>query len=118
MNLPSASPNENMKTDSAINPMPARRAERSSAPVEIFARKFMCGYLREATQASRLSGNRKTFSRHSGMRHLAQAWNDGGWLPPPDRCDTDVTNLPQEKQPWPSSIPPRIAWGRNNGGAR
>ena len=30
MNLPSASPNENMKIDSSINPMPASRAERSS----------------------------------------------------------------------------------------
>src|ERR1700732_356899 len=37
MNFPSASPNENMNIDSSINPMPARRAERSSNPVEIFA---------------------------------------------------------------------------------
>ena len=30
MNFPSASPNENMKIDSSIKPMPASRAERSS----------------------------------------------------------------------------------------
>ena len=41
MNLPSASPNENMKTASTINPMPARRAERSSAVMEIFARRLI-----------------------------------------------------------------------------
>ena len=40
MNFPSASPNENMKTPSIINPMPASRAERSSA-IEGFARRVM-----------------------------------------------------------------------------
>ena len=41
MYLPSASPNENMKTDSTINPIPARRAERSSAALEIFAKRLI-----------------------------------------------------------------------------
>src|SRR6185369_3522517 len=40
MNLPSASPHENMSIDNSINPMPARGAERSSAG-EIFARMLM-----------------------------------------------------------------------------
>jgi hypothetical protein len=41
MNLPSASPNENMKIASSISPMPASRAERSSSPVEIFESSVM-----------------------------------------------------------------------------
>src|SRR6478752_168452 len=41
MNLPSASPNENMNIDSSISPMPARRAERSSVPVEILASRLI-----------------------------------------------------------------------------
>jgi hypothetical protein len=41
MNFPSASPNENMNIDSSINPMPARRAERSSAAVEILAKRVI-----------------------------------------------------------------------------
>ncbi len=41
MNLPMASPNENMKIESSINPMPARRAERSAAAVEILASRVM-----------------------------------------------------------------------------
>src|SRR5882724_2662414 len=41
MNLPMASPNENMKIDSSINPTPARRAERSSEVVEIFVNRLI-----------------------------------------------------------------------------
>src|ERR1700687_1555536 len=41
MNFPSASPNENMNIDSSIKPMPARRAERSSNPVEILAMRVI-----------------------------------------------------------------------------
>src|SRR6266404_6691868 len=41
MNFPSASPNENMNIDSSINPMAGRRAERSSAAVEILANRLM-----------------------------------------------------------------------------
>src|SRR6266403_375258 len=41
MNFPSASPNENMKIDNNISPMPARRAERSSAAVEIFVSRLI-----------------------------------------------------------------------------
>src|SRR5881397_3503567 len=43
MNFPSASPNENMNIDSSINPMPARRAERSSAAMEIFVSRVIQG---------------------------------------------------------------------------
>src|SRR5271169_5957793 len=41
MNLPMASPNENMKIDSSINPTPARGAERSSVDAEIFDSRFI-----------------------------------------------------------------------------
>src|SRR5205807_4469088 len=41
MNFPSASPNENMNIDNSINPMPARRAERSSAAGEILAKRVI-----------------------------------------------------------------------------
>src|SRR5882724_13617586 len=41
MNLPSASPNENMQTAASIRPMPARRAERSSVVAGILASKFI-----------------------------------------------------------------------------
>src|SRR5471032_412676 len=92
MNLPSASPNENMKTASTINPMPARRAERWLVVIDIFARKFMCDYLREARQPSRLSGNRKSFSRHSEMCPLAQARNDGSYC----RHNTSAVLVPQQ----------------------
>jgi hypothetical protein len=44
MNFPSASPNENMNIDNSISPMPARRAERSSAAVEIFVSRLMGDY--------------------------------------------------------------------------
>src|SRR5689334_10688171 len=37
MYLPSASPNENRKIENSIRPMPASRAERSSADAEILA---------------------------------------------------------------------------------
>src|ERR1019366_5610700 len=95
MNLPSASPNENMKTASTINPMPARRAERWAGGIEIFARRFMCDYLREARKPSRLSGNRKSFSRHSAMRPLAQARNDGSYC----RHNTSAVPVRQQLSP-------------------
>src|SRR6266480_4157150 len=41
MNFPSASPNENMNIDNSINPIPARRAERSSAAGEILAKRVI-----------------------------------------------------------------------------
>src|SRR6266446_3053740 len=41
MNFPSASPNENMNIDNNISPMPARRAERSSAAGEILAKRVI-----------------------------------------------------------------------------
>src|SRR6516162_6972379 len=41
MNLPSASPKENMQTPASIRAMPASRAERSSVATEIFLKKFI-----------------------------------------------------------------------------
>src|SRR6267142_3988615 len=79
MNFPSASPNENMNIDNSINPIPARRAERSSAALEILASRLIWDSLKGEL---RLSGCWNCLQRHSGMRPLAQARNpySRSWL--------------------------------------
>jgi hypothetical protein len=66
MNLPSVSPNENMQTAASIRAMPASRAERSSAVVEIFARIPIKAFGEEESAGVPLSGCRKPLQRHSG----------------------------------------------------
>src|SRR5664279_3606051 len=100
MYLPSASPNENMKIDSSISPIPASRAERASSPVEIFANRLMLDSLEDR---ARLSGCGHSLHRHSGMvrrtrpgisrfrvRGFASPRNDETVLPRQHLCDTDM----------------------------
>src|SRR5258708_37075918 len=100
MNLPSASPNENMKIDSSISPMPARRAERSSAKVESFPKRFNgdCGIASGAfrsgpgaLQAFHLAGFKAVDAR------AKPGHDESGGLPRHWRCDTDRRVRPLEK---------------------
>src|SRR5664279_2118048 len=99
MNLPSASPKENMKIDSSISPMPATRAERWSY-VDGFAKRLILDSLKDR---ARLSGCGHSLHRHSGMvrrtrpgisrfrvRGFASPRNDETVLPRQHLCDTDM----------------------------
>src|SRR6202043_2414449 len=123
MNFPSASPNENMNIDSSINPMPARRAERSSNPVEIFANTLIrfsavggseVAYQvaetpssvipgaptgpRQARPDDRLRANAE--SRDSGFSPAGCPGRTGHErLPRRYRCDTDRPSLQTQENP-------------------
>jgi hypothetical protein len=86
MNFPVASPNENKKIDSSMSPMPASRAERSSAGVDILVSKLM-GFLPCNAQSSSTYQVRRNFLQPQGRgANSDQTWNG---LPRQHCCDIE-----------------------------
>ena len=107
MNFPSASPNENMKIASSINPMPASRAERSSE-VESFANRLISDAALHLCRAAVMAASRSPSPIHvfgaarfkdvdardkPGHDELMSA------LPQPPRCDTGMSAAKQSRKP-------------------